>query len=167
MPMTRDDVDDLNALVKAGRIDEARALLMRLDGEKAQSALKRLNERYPPASKAVSPKSDPIAEAKRLIAQKDYDAAEALLWESDDPAAGELLRKITLVRAAGAKASPEMRLDEKKPMKAQAANKSGRKLLLYALLLVLFVLVVTVLMPAIDSMNQQADAINRAIEARR
>lgn len=106
-PMTRDDVDALNMFVKAGRIDRARALLESLDGEKAASALKRLNERYPPAApKALSPKGDSITEAKRLIAARDYDAAEKLLWESDDPAAGELLRKLALVRSAGANPVP-------------------------------------------------------------
>jgi hypothetical protein len=164
--MTREDIDDLNAFVKAGRIDDARGLLMRLDGEKAAAALKRLNEKYPPTSKPLPSKSDPIAEAKRLIAQKDYDQAEKLLWESDDPAAGDLLRKLTLVRAAGTQASPEMRSNEKTP-KTKTGNKSGRKLLLYALLVVLFVLVVAVLVPYVNDMNAQADAINRAIEARR
>jgi hypothetical protein len=53
--MTRADIDDLNAFVKAGRIDDARTLLKRFDSETAKNALKRLNERYPPtkATKAV------------------------------------------------------------------------------------------------------------------
>jgi hypothetical protein len=129
--MTRDDVDDLNMFVKAGRIDEARALLMRLDGEKAQNALQRLNERYPPSAKG-----DLIAEAKRLIAQKDYDAAEALLWDSDDPTAGELLRKLALVRSAGVKASPGQPTVSMKPKEKPGSHRVRNLFIVFVLAVV-------------------------------
>jgi hypothetical protein len=139
--MTRDDVDALNAFVKAGHIDEARALLEGMDGEKAASALKRLNDRYPPApSKVKSPsvKGDPLAEAKRLIILKEYDQAEALLWESDDPAAGELLRKLTLVKSAGAKDAPM-----NNPIKArQIAKPSTGRLVRWGVIAALLILII-------------------------
>lgn len=47
MPLTKENMQTVNALVKEGRINEARRLLRGLDGEKAAAALVKLNERYP------------------------------------------------------------------------------------------------------------------------
>lgn len=47
MPLTKDNMDTVNKLVKAGRVDDARKLLSGLQGKKAQAALAKLNARYP------------------------------------------------------------------------------------------------------------------------
>src|SRR5688572_13509963 len=109
--MTRDDVDALNTFVKAGRIDEARALLMRLDGEKAAAALKRLNDRYPLVAKTTKPaprpanndlpaelRLDEMDEIKQAIREKRYDDADALLVLSDHPEAAKLRERLAQIR---------------------------------------------------------------------
>lgn len=52
MPLTKANMETVNALVKAGRIDQARARLSSLEGDKAKAALSKLNARYPLNSKA-------------------------------------------------------------------------------------------------------------------
>lgn len=47
MSFTQEDMTAVKALVKAGRIDEARALLTSIDDERARAALVRFNARYP------------------------------------------------------------------------------------------------------------------------
>jgi len=55
MPLTKDDLEAVKALVNAGRIEEARALLAGIDGDRAQAALVKFNERYP-EMKAKAPR---------------------------------------------------------------------------------------------------------------
>lgn len=82
--------------------------------------------------------ADPLTEAKRLIALKDYDAAEKLLWDSDDPAAGDLLRKLALVRSAVTNIEPGK---ASLPAKPKVKKSSASPLLgfLAALLLVVII----------------------------
>lgn len=47
MPITKDDLEAVKALAKAGRITEARNLLEDFDDERARAALVKFNERYP------------------------------------------------------------------------------------------------------------------------
>jgi hypothetical protein len=169
--MNKEDIDDLNLFVKAGRIDEARALLMRFDGEKAQTALRRLNEKFPlVATKAARPaprsassdmppelRLDEMDEIKLAIQERRFADAQSMLVVSDHPDAEKMLARLAQITGTPASAAPVK----------QKANKSNRKRLLYALLVVLLVLVVVVVMPMIADMNAQADAINRQINAMR
>lgn len=110
--MTRGDVDALNMFVKAGRIDDARALLEGLEGEKAANALKRLNERYPSAIKASQPvkpvrnelspelRLDGMDEIKQAIREKRYADADALLVLSDHPDAEKLRTRLFQIRGS-------------------------------------------------------------------
>lgn len=112
MPMTRDDVDALNTFVKAGRIDEARALLESLGGEKAAASLKRLNDRYPPVIKAARPapraisndlppelrlddEPDEMEQIKTAIREKRFDDARAMLVLNDHPDADKMLARLS------------------------------------------------------------------------
>lgn len=56
MPLTKDDLEAVKALAKAGRIAEARKLLEEFDDERAHAALVKFNERYPPEAKASASK---------------------------------------------------------------------------------------------------------------
>jgi hypothetical protein len=168
--MNKEDIDDLNLFVKAGRIDEARALLMRFDGEKARAALRRLNEKFPPVAKPARPaprspgsdmppelRLDEMDEIKLAIQERRFADAQSMLVTSDHPDAEKMLARLAQITGTPAAAAPVK----------QKANKANRKRLLYALLVVLAVLVVAVVLPMIADMNAQADAINRQINAMR
>jgi len=54
MPLKQADVDAVKALLKAGRINEARGILASIDGDKARAILAKFNEKYP--QKATKPR---------------------------------------------------------------------------------------------------------------
>lgn len=58
MSLSKENMNKVNQLVKAGRVDEARTLLSGLKGPTAEAALAKLNERYPPT--ISRPKSSPL-----------------------------------------------------------------------------------------------------------
>lgn len=120
MPLTKADIQDINNAVKSGDIDDARMILELSDDPRAPGMLAKLNAKYPPAPQKGSRPSpaaqqsrpsnsaatDELTEIKALIAQRRYDEAEERLWASTHPDAGDLLKKIALVRSTQSAAKP-------------------------------------------------------------
>lgn len=129
MPFTKSQYEQVMALVKAGDIDTAARTLRSIDDPKARAMLDKLTARYPDG-----PASDPLAKAKALIAQKDYDAAETELMFSDAPGAEDLLRKLKLVQSAAAVQTAKVAPGKAKP--APAKGHRGRNLALFTLAVV-------------------------------
>lgn len=111
-PMTKAQFEEIKALVatrEPSKIEQAKRLLRGIDDDRARSMLATLEERFPTPARtpitsakkgpAKAP-ADDLDEVRRLIAQKRFDEAETLLWKSNAPEAGDLLKKIALVRGA-------------------------------------------------------------------
>lgn len=120
MPFTKSDFEAVSALVKAGKIEQAKAKLIAAKDPRADVMLAKILEKYPdspavssPSQKrstasapAANPSSDALTQVKSLIAQKRYDEAEELLWSINDPEADVLLRKLKAVQSAQPASSP-------------------------------------------------------------
>jgi hypothetical protein len=101
MPFTQSDFTAIKALIKDGKIDQAKSRLKAANDPRADVMLAKLLDKYPDVplkAAAVSATSD-LDKVKSLIAQKRYEEAEALLWGINDPEADVLLRKLKAVQS--------------------------------------------------------------------
>ena len=128
MPLTKENMLKVNALVKEGRVDAARVLLESLDGDKAAAALVKLNAAYPPTptpKKRTAVTETPSAAApidemepiKTAIREKRFDDAEALLILSHHPEAEMLRQRLGQIRGTS-RAAPPAKV--KKPLSTAA-----------------------------------------------
>lgn len=85
MSLSRDTVETINKLVKAGHIDAARTLLKSLDGPQAQAALTKLNERYPLAKSDSAPSSRVVMGVVAVLCLVVIGAAGLLLIQRTQP----------------------------------------------------------------------------------
>lgn len=161
MPLTKNDIQNINAFLKEGSVEAARRILLNSDDDRAAVMLARIDAKYPPkaASPAaiVMPKSttkpvtvDPLDAVKGLIAQKKYDDAEALLWTMDTPEAEELLRKLKRVQESGGTSAAV-------PVKAKNATSGGKSHRLRNLLLFTTVCIVIGLGVWIKALTDQSN----------
>ena len=99
MPLTKADIQDTTLLLKAGNINAARRILSGSNDPDAIELLAKFDARYPVEAPPTPRPALDLAEVKRLIGQKKFDAAETLLRASDDPNANRLLQKIALLKS--------------------------------------------------------------------
>lgn len=140
MPLTKEQFEDIKALVatrEPANIERAKRTLRSIDDDKTRTMLASLEAKYPTPTRervtsikkgpAAAPVDD-LSEIKSLIAQKKYDEAEALLWESKSLEAADLLRKLTLVRGAqpGTAKAVSVTPTAPVPQKANSSSTSNR-----------------------------------------
>ena len=99
MPLTKADIQDATLLLKAGNINAARRILSSSNDSHAVELLTKFDARYPVEAPPTPRPTLDLAEVKRLIGQKKFDAAETLLRASNDPKADRLLQKIALIKS--------------------------------------------------------------------
>lgn len=100
MPLTKMDLKDALLLLKAGNIDAAREILSSSNDPRAVALLTKLDARVPREASTENTAEDELSEVKRLIAKKKFDAAEALLRDSNHPKAKRILQKVLTMKAA-------------------------------------------------------------------
>lgn len=112
MPLTKADIKDATLLLKAGNTDAARRIFQSSNDPRAIELLAQLDARFPPEPRPISRPNNDLVEVKRLIMQKDFEAAETLLRASNHPNAKLLLQRVAYMKTASKpteKAKPRQR----------------------------------------------------------
>jgi hypothetical protein len=94
----REQFAAIKQLMVNGEFDEALTQLQAIGGPKADQWIAEIKQRQPLKNPLPPLPVDDFTQAERLISQRRFDEAEALLKASEHASAGDLLKKLAIER---------------------------------------------------------------------